>query len=367
MEFDSTGKTIQDGAIPQFPPALGAGFNGQSHATRGLSVSPPKSPSVTPSVPGVITAESASGAAEAGMKRSGGVFGTIDMAGVNEILARENKVRAEMADAQRTDNKPGGGVLVIGDGAVTDQDRVNNERTQRWAIDDMASRIKSAGSRSERASLTQAMTTAMNNNVQQRGQDMNFAATISGQGITARGQDLSHSAALSGQDVTMRGQDIGAGNDGKRLSIEQSRLDNVNERWGIEKGIMQGQAADSEMVRTARSDLVSAINSGDQAKIEAAKAKAVAAGIKFDKPNNEFTAVTDNMGMNITRTNKDTGAVDIIDGKTGKLKASIPSPGQRPAAVPIEAFAAQIRAKNPGQSITDEQIAAAYKNQFGVK
>lgn len=218
----STGKPIQDGAIPQFPPALGAGFNGQSTAARGQSVTTPKQPSVTPSGPGVITAESAIGAAEAGMKRSGGVFGTIDMAGVNEILARENKVRSEMADAQRTDNKPGGGVLVIGDGAVTDQDRVNNERTQRWAIDDMASRIKSAGSRSERASLTQAMTTAMNNNVQQRGQDMNFAATISGQGITARGQDLGYGARMAQQGLTARGQDMQAGTAADRIASNES-------------------------------------------------------------------------------------------------------------------------------------------------
>lgn len=116
--------------------------------------------------------------------------------------------------------------------------------------------------------------------------------------------------------------------DQSRLGILQSDAARANDKWGIESGILKGQAADSEMIRSARTELSAAISSGDQAKIEAAKAKAVAAGIKFDKPSNEFAAVTDSMGMNITRTNKDTGAIDIIDPKTGAVK-SIAAPGQQ--------------------------------------
>lgn len=48
---------------------------------------------------GIITAESAAGAMGADMTRSGGIAGTYDGKGVNEILARENKARGEMIDS----------------------------------------------------------------------------------------------------------------------------------------------------------------------------------------------------------------------------------------------------------------------------
>lgn len=43
--------------------------------------------------------------------------------------------------------------------------------------------------------------------------------------------------------------------------------------------------------------------------------------------NNEYTTTTDSMGLNITRTNKNTGAVDVINPKDGSVR-SIPAPGK---------------------------------------
>jgi hypothetical protein len=68
--------------------------------------------------------------------------------------------------------------------------------------------------------------------------------------------------------------------------------------------------------------------------------------------------------MNVTRTNKDTGAIDIINPKTGEVR-SIAAPGARPAAPTYEAFAAQVQARNPGAKLTPEQVQQAYKAQFG--
>lgn len=171
-------------------------------------------------------------------------------------------------------------------------------------------------------------------------------------------------AALAEAGVNKE-RDARISNDAVRAGLDRDRLDILRgdsmrsaEKWGVEKGIMQGQAEDSAATRKARSELTAAIESGDPAKIESARAKAVAAGIKFDKPNNEFSAVTDSMGMNITRTNKDTGAVDIIDGKTGAVKASIPAPGQRPAQQAAPASAIEYLKKNPAQ-------AAAFKAKYG--
>lgn len=286
---------------------------------------------------GVITADSAQEATGKDMQRSGGVAGGIDMAGVNAIMARENKARGEMIDLSIAANG-GNGVAVLGVDAngMTQTDRDNAEKSARWRQDDLVSQIKNspatAGAAKEIiAGDSRVAAEALRSRA-------SYAAEIGRQGITARGQDLS---ALSDQNrnaVTMRGQDIGANTDAQRLGIDRTRLEMAGvdqsraaDKWGIERSILQGQAADSELIRGARADLSAAIASGDAAKIEAAKAKAVAAGVKFDKPNNEFTAVTDSMGMNVTRTNKDTGAVDIINPKTGEVK-SIAAPGQQKAA-----------------------------------
>lgn len=290
---------------------------------------------------------------------------SINMQEGNASLARANKARGEMINSMVA-AQGGNGVAILGGGGPTEEEKINAERTQRWALDDIKSSIRSAGSRSERAVLAQTMGAMLSNQTQQRGQDMNYAATMAQQGVAARGQDLNAQSDANRNAVAVRGQDISSNNDAVRLGLDRSRLEmagleqsRANEKWGIERGILQGQAADSEAIRTARSELTEAISSGDRERIAGAKEKAVAAGIKFDKPNNEFTVVTDSMGLNVTRTNKDTGAIDIINPKTGQT-TSIPAPGSAAQASPKVAPAAAIEylSKNPKQ-------AAAFKAKYG--
>lgn len=327
------GKPIEQQFSPAIP-TLGSGIT-------GLTVPPASTAPVTRNDSGVITAETAQATAGAGMQRPGGVFGSIDMKGVNEIMSRENVARQSMIDSQRTDNKPGGGVAIMSDGGI---EAANAEKTARWRQDDLLEKAARGNQAAVGAAIqanAQAGVEGSRSATALRGQDLNFASDVIRNGITARGQDLSAQSDASRIGVTLRGQDISANTDAQRLGIDQSRLgiqqadsSRADAKWGIDKTILQGQAADSEMVRGARTELSAALASGDPAKVEAAKAKAVAAGVKFDKPNNEFTAVTDSMGMNVTRTNKDTGAVDIINPKTGDVK-SIPAPGAQKAAIPV--------------------------------
>ncbi len=332
---------VQEAFAPPVP-SLGTGLNGMARTIA-------ESGAISPPANGVITADSAKAAVGNDMQRSGGISGGIDMAGVNGILARENKVRGEMQDMADAGSRlnSGTGAAILADSAGTEIDKLNAERTARWAADDLRDGIKRAGSRAERSALGQALSATIAGQNQMalegvrqqgvtRGQDMSFASEIGRQGITARGQDLNAISDANRNAVTMRGQDLGANTDAQRIGIDRSRLEMAGndqaraaDKWGIERGILQGQAADSELVRGARAELTEALASGDPTKVEAAKAKAVAAGIKFDKPNNEFTAVTDSMGMNVTRTNKDTGAVDIINPKTGEVK-NIPAPSAAP-------------------------------------
>lgn len=147
------------------------------------------------------------------------------------------------------------------------------------------------------------------------------------------------------------------GIDADRLAAEQAR---EAEKWGIDKRILTASEQDSQQVRDGRKALIDAQNAGDPAAIATAKANAIALGIlKADKPLTEYTAVTDSMGLNVTRTNKDTGAIDIINPKTGAV-TSIPAPGSAPAVAPRIApqSAIEFLKKNPDQS-------AAFKAKYG--
>lgn len=336
--------------FPPSVPTLGTGLQGMSRiiANTGIADANPNTGFVTGKAPGqmpkpiagpgrddsgVITADSAPHIVGNDMQRPGGVFGGIDMAGVNDIMEREKNARGEMIDSMIKANG-GNGIGIMSDGGI---EADNAEKTARWRQDELLSKVRSSPALS---GVAQHIVTG-NSQLATEGlrSAVNYATEIGRQGLTARGQDLNALSDANRNAVTMRGQDIGANTDAVRLGIDQQRLgiqqqdsNRAGDKWGIEKGVLQGQVQDAQAIRDARSELSAAINSGDQAKIESAKAKAIAAGVKFDKPVQEFTAVTDSMGLNVTRTNKDTGAIDIIDGKSGAIKASIPAPGQRPAA-----------------------------------
>ena len=345
-------------SVPQafgaIPPTLGNGLSGQAQVAQNTGYVTGTEPGVAPTPMvkpgfdqnGIVTADSAKAAMAAPMERSGGIAGGIDMKGANAVLARENATRQQMIDAQ-----VGGGTGK----PVSWQDQHGNADPEKQRIADSNALLNkwdkqyqnqqavAEMGRNPRAAqgIANLTVAAGHDETMARGQDLNFGATMAQQGITARGQDLNNQRAAAHDQVIMRGQDISGGNDAKRLGIDQSRLGiqqadsaRADAKWGVESGILKGQAADSEAVRSARNELTAAITSGDPTKIEAAKAKAVASGIKFDKPNNEFSAVTDSMGMNVTRTNKDTGAVDIINPKTGEVK-SIAAPGQQKAVAPV--------------------------------
>lgn len=159
---------------------------------------------------GVITAESAQSVTGNPMTRSGGITGSIDMAGVNGILARENQARGEMIDSSIKANG-GNGIGILG-GDTTAAD--NAEKTNRWAVDDLRSAIKGAGSRAERTALGQALSQTI------AGQNQLGAETIRQQGAIEQRGILAgiEQAKLSGTDqraadrnqVQIRGQDLKA-------------------------------------------------------------------------------------------------------------------------------------------------------------
>jgi hypothetical protein len=142
---------------------------------------------------GIITADSAKAAMAEPMQRSGGIAGSIDMAGVNGILERENKARGGLIESMIKANGGNGvGILL---------DRTNEDNEQ--AILNKLSPKEYAAHLVSKESV----------------------------GTTARGQDLAHKTAMFGHGITARGQDLNAQTEANRLS--GNPLDNQVKQQGL--------------------------------------------------------------------------------------------------------------------------------------
>lgn len=262
-------------------PSLGSGLYGMSRTIASSGVAPNQAVGQGRDANGVITADSAAAAAGNPMTRSGGIAGGIDMAGANGVLARENKARGEMIDSMVKANG-GNGVSIS-----------QSEETLPGGISvrDWNDRV-SSGFNTGMTPIQKAAYLAQEGgqNIQARGQDLASQQAMVRDTITARGQDLQNERAAAHDKVTMRGQDISGANDAIRAGIDQKRLGIVEadskraaDKWGIERGILQGQAADSELQRNARTAMNSALATGDAEAYKKARQQGIAAGLKFDE------------------------------------------------------------------------------------
>jgi len=214
---------------------------------------------------GIISADSAQSAMDNDMQRTGGVFGGIDMAGANAIMARENKARGEMIDSSIKANG-GAGMAILGADAngVTQTDRDNAEKTARWRQDDLIDKA-SRGNQGVIASAIHANATIdagdKQNAITIRGQDLGYGARLAAQGLTARGQELGLQRAQERNDVLTRGQDMRANTAADRTAsnevIAQARIDERASRPSVATLSQQRSNAeiDAARVRVAGMDL----------------------------------------------------------------------------------------------------------------
>lgn len=220
------------------PQNIGSGVSGLD-----LSVSPGQQPTKPGrDSSGIIAADSAQAAMGSEMQRSGGVFGTLDMKGVNEIMARENKARGEMIDSMIASNG-GSGINILGDGGI---EAANAEKTARWRQDDLLEKA-SRGNQNAVAAAIHANASgdaeARRNEIALRGQDLGYGAKMAAQGLTARGQDIGLQRAQERNDVLTRGQDVRAGTAADRTaSNEAIAAARITERSGPSLGQQRGNA-----------------------------------------------------------------------------------------------------------------------------
>lgn len=270
----------------------------------------------------------------------------VSQEGLNRY-ANENKIRGEMIGAMSPSG--GSGVYVLGEVApgMTQNDVDNAEKTARWRRDDLMNKMKS-GSPADKAALASIINNEMSVGAQLRGQDLSASSAARGHDLTGRGQDMQERRAAAHDATIMRGQDLTSAETAARLGLDKEKLGilqadaaRMGSRTALENTKTQGEIDDQKMLREARAGLTSAIASGDPRKIEQARAAAVAAGIKFDKPDVSADYKPDGMGMGGTavQRNPDGSLITTRIGADGKVAppVRIAAPGATMAQKPVPA------------------------------
>ena len=150
------------------------------------------------------------------MARAGEEFATMDMKGVNAIMARENQTRAEMIDNSIRANG-GNGVAINSDGGI---EAANAEKTARWRQDELLAQAMRGNQVAVSAALhanAQTQSEAGRNVMAEQVNADRNALTMRGQDMNARTAE----ARLAGNPLV---QEL------NRAKIEGAKLNNEQEQ-----------------------------------------------------------------------------------------------------------------------------------------
>jgi hypothetical protein len=177
---------------------------------------------------------------------------------------------------------------------------------------------------------------------QLRGQDLNYGATVAGQGITARGQDLEHQTALARQGLTMRGQDL--------ASLEQQDRAQTN---ALTRDVTQLELGQKQQI----ADLTKKALGGDQQALTQLTSLNRANRGTEDKVLIAPTATTDAQG-NVVK------GYDVLDARTGQRISG----GQQQSAGPtMDAFIEAAKKDPRNRGVSDDDLKAYYTKTYGAR
>ena len=274
----------------------------------------------------------------------------IDLAGQNDRMARSlgyggtADFLQKSSGPQQQQQQQGG--TYGGEPQITQTDIDNAEKTARWRQDDLIGKL-GRGHGSDAAIVAALGANARSNDVAGTNAAQLRAAELNNQ-AARYGHDINAQRAAENNRVQMRGQDLTSAETAARLGLDKEKLGilqadaaRMGSRTALENTKTQGEIDDQKMLREARAGLTSAIASGDPRKIEQARTAAVAAGIKFDKPDVSADYKPDGMGMGGTavQRNPDGSLITTRIGADGKVAppVRIAAPGATMAQKPVPA------------------------------
>ena len=272
-----------------------------------------------------------------------GMNGKMAGGDATNVLEKLNRY-AEMIDAMNPSGGSGGHVLGEVAPGMTQTDIDNAEKTARWRQDDLIGKL-GRGHGSDAAIVAALGANARSNDVAGTNSAQLQSAKLQNQ-AARYGHDINAQRAAENNRVQMRGQDLTSAETAARLGLDKEKLGilqadaaRMGSRTALENTKTQGEIDDQKMLREARAGLTSAISSGDPRKIEQARTAAVAAGIKFDKPDVSADYKPDGMGMGGTavQRSQDGSLITTRIGADGKVAppVRIAAPGATMAQKPV--------------------------------
>lgn len=262
-------------------------------------------------------------------------------------IERANQIRGEMIDSAIKANG-GNGVGIL-----------NTEQTLPggMSISDWNNRV-SSGFNTQMSPKEKAAYLAMEGaqGIQRTGQDLLNQQAAARNTLEARGQDLRSAREADRDQVTMRGQDINALGDKAKLAMLERNDQRQAEQFNLQRRISEGQLADSEAQRSARTAMAAALEKGDTEGYKQAVKQATIAGIKLDgEKSPKFAEIADPNDKSGLR------KIPVQYNSDGTYTVMKPAAQQRTYAEFEKAYLA----KRPGS--TPEQMKADYQQLYGAK
>ena len=262
-------------------------------------------------------------------------------------IERANQIRGEMIDSAIKANG-GNGVGIL-----------NTEQTLPggMSISDWNNRV-SSGFNTQMSPKEKAAYLAMEGaqGIQRTGQDLLNQQAAARNTLEARGQDLRSAREVDRDQVTMRGQDINALGDKAKLAMLERNDQRQADQFNLQRRISEGQLADSEAQRSARTAMAAALEKGDTEGYKQAVKQATIAGIKFDgEKSPKFAEIADPNDKSGLR------KIPVQYNSDGTYTVMKPAAQQRTYAEFEKAYLA----KRPGS--TPEQMKADYQQLYGAK
>jgi hypothetical protein len=208
-----------------------------------------------------------------------GMNGKMAGGDATNVLEKLNRY-AEMIDAMNPSGGSGGHVLGEVAPGMTQTDIDNAEKTARWRQDDLIGKL-GRGHGNDAAIVAAIGANARSNDVAGTNAAQLRAAELNNQ--TARyAQHADAQRFAEGNRVKMRGQDINALGDKAKLAMLERNDQRQADQFNLQRRIAEGQLADSEAQRSARTAMAAALEKGDTEGYKQAVKQATIAGIKFD-------------------------------------------------------------------------------------
>lgn len=252
-----------------------------------------------------------------------------NLSAANASLANANAIRQSMIDSQSAIDQTKG----QSGGIIEDQNKKDREALfAKWDRENMVQKVANMNPRNAAA-----------------------VAALLGSGDRTAAEQAQTAAVRRGQDFTRESQAANAAVANREVSNRERMTTSIGELQAAQsKGILSGVEKDAQITELQRKAAA-----GDKAALETLQAMRG----KGERSRDRYITMPNRKVYNAMGQVVGEEPGGIFDAETGGMVQQTAKQAQ--AKPTFDQFAVHIRAKNQGKTVTDDQLKAAFKKQFG--